>query len=72
MYTASVRFGGYASEQEIAGNKTELTRILKQLNLKHSSQFEYLGYNAPFDVVNRRNEVQVELVDFKPELLSDK
>ncbi len=72
MYTASVRFGGYASEKEISINKTELAEILKQLNLKHSNQFEYLGYNAPFEMVNRRNEVQVELVDFKPELLSNK
>lgn len=72
MYTASVRFGGYASEQEIASNKTELMEILKQLKLKHSNQFEYLGYNAPFEMVNRRNEVQVELVDFKPDLLSNK
>ncbi len=72
MYSASLRFGGYASEKEIAGNKTELAEILKQLKLKHSNQFEYLGYNAPFEMVNRRNEVQVELVDFKPELLSNK
>ena len=72
MYTASVWFGGYASEKEISINKTELAEILKQLNLKHSNQFEYLGYNTPFEMVNRRNEVQVELVDFKPELLSNK
>jgi len=72
MYTASVRFGGYASEQEISTNKTKLAEILKQLNLNHNNQVEYLGYNAPFEMVNRRNEVQVELVDFKPDMLSNK
>lgn len=72
MYTASVRFGGYASESDISKHKEELAEVLKELNLQHSSQFEYLGYNAPFDVVNRRNEIQVELVDFKPEFLSNK
>jgi hypothetical protein len=72
MYTASVRFGGYASEADISKHKKELADALKELNLKHSNQFEYLGYNAPFEMVNRRNEVQVELIDFKPELLSNK
>lgn len=70
MYTASVRFGGYANEAEIAKYKEELTGILDLLKLKHSGQYEYLGYNAPFDMINRRNEVQVELVDFKPDMLS--
>jgi len=72
MYIASVRFGGYASESDISKHKEELAEVLKELNLQHSSQFEYLGYNAPFEMVNRRNEVQVELVDFKPEFLSNK
>jgi hypothetical protein len=72
MYTASVQFGGYANEAEIAKHREKLAEILKQLNLKHSNQFEYLGYNAPFDMVNRRNEVQVEIIDFKPDSLSNK
>jgi len=33
--------------------------------LKHRGELLYLGYNAPWDVTNRRNEVAVELVDFK-------
>jgi hypothetical protein len=72
MYTASVRFGGYASEADISKHKEKLAEVLKELNLKHSNQFEYLGYNAPFEMVNRRNEVQVELVDFKPDMLTNK
>jgi hypothetical protein len=72
MYTASVRFGGFASTAEISKHKEKLAEVLKELNLQHSNQFEYLGYNAPYEMVNRRNEVQVELVDFKPDLLSNK
>ncbi len=72
MYTASVQFGGYANETEIAKHREKLAEILKQLNVQHTSQFEFLGYNSPFDMINRRNEVQVEIVDFKPELLSKK
>lgn len=66
MYTASVRFGGFANAGEISKHKDKLAEVLKQLNLQHSNQFEFLGYNAPFEMVNRRNEVQVELVEFNP------
>ncbi|HSM49556.1 MAG TPA: heme-binding protein [Draconibacterium sp.] len=72
MYTASVQFGGYANEADIAKHREKLAEILKQLNIQHTNQFEYLGYNSPFQPVNRRNEVQVEIVNFKPELLSKK
>ena len=72
MYTASVQFGGYASEADIAKHREKLGEILKQLNIQHTSQFEFLGYNSPFDMINRRNEVQVEIIDFKPELLLNK
>ena len=72
MYTATVQFGGYANEAEIAKHKEKLAEILKQLNIQHNSQFEFLGYNSPFDMINRRNEVQVEIIDFKPELLTNK
>lgn len=72
MYTASVQFGGYANEADIAKHREKLVEILKQLNIQYTSEFEFLGYNSPFQPVNRRNEVQVEIVDFKPELLSKK
>jgi hypothetical protein len=72
MYTASVQFGGYASEADIVKHREKLGEMLKQLNLQHTGSFEFLGYNPPFQPVNRRNEVQVEIIDFKPELLLNK
>lgn len=72
MYTASVQFGGYANEAEIAKHREKLIETLKQYKIQHTNQFEFLGYNSPFQPVNRRNEVQVEIIDFKPELLSKK
>jgi hypothetical protein len=72
MYTASVKFGGYANESDIAKHKEKLSEILKELNLQHTGSFEFLGYNSPFQPVNRRNEVQVEIVNFKSELLPEK
>lgn len=69
MITASVSFGGYANEKTISKHKEKLTQGLKQLNLQHNSQFEYLGYNPPYEFVNRRNEVHVELDEFNAEML---
>jgi len=67
-FAASVRFSGYANDAGILKYKKKLNEILSQLNLAHSNNFEFLGYNSPYQVVNRRNEIQVELVDFNSEL----
>lgn len=67
VYSASIRFDGYANELEIAKHRKKLVETLKQLNIQHTGQFEFLGYNPPYQMVNRRNEVVVELVDFNPE-----
>lgn len=68
MYTASVRFGGYANDAEILKYKKKLNEVITQLNVKHTGNFEFLGYNSPYQPFNRRNEIQVQLVDFKPDL----
>jgi hypothetical protein len=71
MYTASLRFGGYASDTEISKYEAELIDILKQLNFQHSNQIEYLGYNPPYQMINRRNEVHLQLTNFNLEMLPE-
>ena len=62
---AAIRFDGWANNEKIA----EFTELLKQAlakeNLQHKNQFSYLGYNPPYEVINRRNEVVVEVIDYK-------
>jgi len=70
-YTASVRFSGYANDAQIRKHKEELIEILGKLNLSHNGEFEFLGYNSPFQPVNRRNEIQVELTEFNPDLFDE-
>lgn len=72
MYVAAVRYGGYTNDREINKKKSELARELQSLDLKFTDNFEYLGYNAPWDMINRRNEVVVELPDFNPETFQKK
>jgi hypothetical protein len=63
-YVAAIRFGGYASEIDIKKYSAKLATALKEHNIQFHDNFRFLGYNAPFDVFNRRNEVIVK-VDWK-------
>lgn len=58
---AAIRFGGWANDEVIAKHTKKLTERLAAENIEHTGNFAYLGYNPPFDVVNRRNEVIVEV-----------
>ena len=58
---AAIRFGGWASDEKINSHIQELARLLEKEGLAHSGEFAYLGYNPPFDVVNRRNEIIVDV-----------
>jgi hypothetical protein len=62
---AVVRFGGFSNSEKIKQHADQLYSVLDSNGLKHRGELLYLGYNAPWDVTNRRNEVAVELVDFK-------
>lgn len=62
---AAISFGGWADDKKIEEFKLKLIEELEKNNLKYTGKFSYLGYNPPFDIVNRRNEVVVELVEFK-------
>ena len=61
---AVVRFGGFSNSEKIKQNADLLYSVLDSNGLKHRGELLYLGYNSPWDVTNRRNEVAVELVDF--------
>jgi hypothetical protein len=63
---AAIRFGGWADDDKIEQYKNTLRELIEREGLQHSGEFAYLGYNPPYEVVNRRNEVVVELVNFEP------
>ena len=58
---AVLQFKGFASEQKIIQYRDQLLGILKTNNINVKSDLFYMGYNAPWDVVNRRNEVAFEV-----------
>lgn len=62
---AAIRFDGWADDEKIEKYKSILRAELDKQKLNYSPKFTFLGYNPPFEVLNRRNEVVVELVNYK-------
>jgi hypothetical protein len=58
---AAIRFSGWANDAKIEKYKQQLKAALDAEGIKYSNQFYFFGYNAPFEVFNRKNEVLVEL-----------
>ena len=70
-YAAVLKFGGWASDKVLRRKNKELAKILKGLRLEHEGEFGYLGYNPPYQVINRRNEVVVRLKKRPDIILAD-
>ena len=60
-YCAVYKFGGYAGDDKIKKNTDKLRDLLTQKNINAIGAFRYLGYNAPYQVVGRRNEIVVKI-----------
>ncbi len=58
---AAIRFGGWTSAEKLELYKKKLIAALDAEGIKYYDRFSYLGYNAPFDLFFRRNEVVVEV-----------
>jgi hypothetical protein len=58
---AGISFGGWASDRKIAEMIRELEALLAKEGIRHTGNFQYFGYNPPYQVANRRNDIVVEL-----------
>jgi hypothetical protein len=58
---AVIKYGGFSSDEKIKRYCKKLEGTLTQNSIQWKGGFMYMGYNAPWDVVNRRNEVAVEV-----------
>ena len=58
---AAIRFGGWANSEIIAAQKSKLIATLKENGLSYKNNFFFLGYNPPYEIINRRNQIIVEL-----------
>ncbi len=58
---AAITFNGWANDEKIEKFKQQLTAALDAEGIIYSNRFYFFGYNAPYEVFNRKNEVIVEL-----------
>jgi len=59
---AVVTFGGWTSDEKIAKYKSRLTEALSNEGIQYENKFFIFGYNPPYELFNRRNEVAVEIL----------
>ncbi len=60
-YYAALKFGGYANENRVTHKIEELKNALAEMGYTTIGSYTYLGYNAPWDVINRENEIIVQI-----------
>ena len=58
---AAIGFSGWANDTKIEKYKQKLKAALDAEGIKYSNRFYFFGYNAPYEVFNRKNEIIVEL-----------
>ncbi len=59
---AVVTYGGFSSDEKIGRHTKLLEKILRKNKIQTKGAFLYMGYNAPWDIINRKNEVAIEVV----------
>ena len=60
-HMAAIRFSGYANDEAIRKQSEKLEMLLKAKGITQLAPVRYLGYDAPYKLVGRRNEVVAEI-----------
>ena len=60
---AVITYGGYSSDEKIEKHCNKLRKTLAKNQVKTIGSFMYMGYNAPWDFINRKNEVAIEVIE---------
>lgn len=58
---AAISFKGWADSEKIEAYKNKLIAALDAEGIAYANRFYFLGYNPPYELFNRKNEVIVEL-----------
>lgn len=60
-FVAVITFSGYANDESIQKKSTELSTYLTDAKIKTMGPYRYLGYNAPYQFIGRKNEIIVKV-----------
>ena len=58
-FVAAISFGGFANDASIKKYAAQLEKSLEEKGVKKIGHFRYLGYNPPYQLIGRKNEVIV-------------
>jgi len=58
---AALSFSGWANDTKIEKYKQHLKAALDAEGIMYANRFYFFGYNAPYEIFNRKNEIVVEL-----------
>lgn len=58
---AAIVFDGWANDEKIEKYKQKLKSALDAKEIPYTNRFFFLGYNPPYEIFNRKNEIIVEL-----------
>ncbi|MFN5345056.1 MAG: SOUL family heme-binding protein, partial [Bacteroidota bacterium] len=61
VYMAAIEFSGYANDQKIKQNADQLSQNLIKKGIKKKGSPNNLGYNAPYEIIGRKNEVVIAI-----------
>ncbi len=61
-YVAAIRFSGFASDHEIRHHSEKLKTLLTAQGIIFTGNFRFLGYNPPWQLIGRRNEIIVSVI----------
>lgn len=60
-YVAVLHFGGYANDNDLKLYSAKLQKLLSEHGIKTLGHYRYLGYNPPYQLFGRRNEIIVSV-----------
>ena len=61
QYVAVLEFGGYAKQEICERKHREMIEVLQELGIRISNSYSVAVYQAPYQVLNRKNEIWIEL-----------
>ena len=61
VYMAAIEFGGYANDEKIKQYADRLVQALNRNGIKTTGNPTFLGYNAPYELIGRKNEVVIAI-----------
>jgi len=58
---ASISFGGFVNNENCNENYLKLLEVLNANKISHSNDYILAVYNSPYQIINRKNEIWIEV-----------